>query len=391
MAHLSTRSDSLFARTRQARLFGLAVLASATVAACSLPPFPPGGPTGTKTSTSTKVGTDSGVRDAPSVTTDAPVDGGYADVLARQPDAPIDGAYADLVPRQPDAPIDGAYPDVLPRQPDAPVDRDFSDVPPWWTLDAPSDGGLPDGAGVQPDDRPADGSAYRQDSPARVDAMFTSVDSEPPDDATSDAVDGDLPSTLQWNAATEFSTTNNPFGAWRAGWTATLGSTFNLFTTLDATGIPLWYDPANFVLDTPNIQKNTSSFEWSGVQPGQISLRPGCSANEHAVLRWTAPAAATCTVDAQFFAGDYGETDGSILKNSATAVYRVASTSSNPRYTGTVSVSAGDTLDFVVGTAADGCAADDTPINVVVTCSSCNGTCVPTGCGPGFHDGGDGN
>jgi sugar lactone lactonase YvrE len=34
-----------------ARLFGLAVLASATIAACSLPPFPPEGTTGTGTPT----------------------------------------------------------------------------------------------------------------------------------------------------------------------------------------------------------------------------------------------------------------------------------------------------------------------------------------------------
>jgi hypothetical protein len=57
MAHLKRRFASLFAGSLRARLLGIAALASATVTACSLPAFPPGG--GTGTGTGTNVATDS--------------------------------------------------------------------------------------------------------------------------------------------------------------------------------------------------------------------------------------------------------------------------------------------------------------------------------------------
>ena len=175
---------------------------------------------------------------------------------------------------------------------------------------------------------------------------------------------------MQWNATTDYNVTSNPFSAWQVGWTASLGSAFNLFTSseINAHGTISWYDPATFVLSTPVFWKNTSTSVDHGAQPGQIALGPGCKANEYSVLRWTAPATSTCTVDAKFFAGDVGETDANILKNSTTSLYSVASTDSDPEYTGTVSVAAGDTLDFVVGVAKDGCHNDTTPLTVVITC-----------------------
>jgi hypothetical protein len=184
---------------------------------------------------------------------------------------------------------------------------------------------------------------------------------------------GELPAgAQQWNATSEFSTTNNPFGAWSSGWTATMGSAFNIYTAKRVVDVPpsvVWYDPTNpDPRAVPNFWKNASASAAYGVQPGQLSMHPGCTANEYTVLRWTSPATATCTVNAQFFAGDIYETDANILKNSTTSLFSAASTTSNPAFASAVQVAVGDTLDFVVGTAADGCACDDTPVEVTVTC-----------------------
>ena len=125
----------MFARTPQARLSGLAVLASAAIAACSLPPFPAGD------ATSTNARLDSGVRDTPRVTPDALVDGGRAD--------------------------------ALPRQPDVAVDSDFPDSLPWWT---------PDGQGVVPDApqvTPGGPDASLDTTPTPPDAPGVSTDVQP--------------------------------------------------------------------------------------------------------------------------------------------------------------------------------------------------------------------
>jgi hypothetical protein len=200
MAHLSRRFSYLQAWTglrATARLFGIAVLASA--AACSLPPFPPEGTTSTSTGTSTRL--DSGVwdarkADAPSVVQDAPqwtLDGPAAvpDAPPWTPDGPgvgpdatlptIDGprVVPDATPWIADAP--GANLDVQPPTPDGPAANvDVQTV-------------TPDAPGVGPDAPPVVTPDAGVDSAEPVDVVIGAVDSEPPEDAMIGSVDSEPP------------------------------------------------------------------------------------------------------------------------------------------------------------------------------------------------------
>ncbi|MEQ1857951.1 MAG: Ig-like domain-containing protein, partial [Longimicrobiales bacterium] len=170
-----------------------------------------------------------------------------------------------------------------------------------------------------------------------------------------------------WNAANDFSATLNPNGAWRSGWTATLGSAFTLYPTAQGfPGFDAWIDPAIESLGTPSFAKNISGGVNQGVQPNQVTLHSACLANQYSVLRWTAPAAGSYSVDVQFFAGSSGNTDAGVLVNGV-ALYTVASTTTNPAYSSVRSLAAGDNVDFAVGVGGDGCSSDATPLNVTIT------------------------
>ena len=175
---------------------------------------------------------------------------------------------------------------------------------------------------------------------------------------------------LQWDATSDFSAIANPNGVWSSGWTPTLGGYLTIFqTTVESPyGFPVWVDPAINDMYTPNFLKNTSNATCWGIPPGRVSLHGGCHANEYAVLRWTAPLTASCTVHAQFLAGDSGNTSATILKNSSTTIFSVPGTNNSPSFVGIVNVVPGDTLDFVVGTKGD-CYSDSTPVIVTVACS----------------------
>jgi hypothetical protein len=178
-----------------------------------------------------------------------------------------------------------------------------------------------------------------------------------------------------YDAARDFSSTNNPNGTWRSGWTATLGSPLVLYAVaVPDNGFIRWLDQSINSLDTPNYAKNASATDRFGSTPGQVSLHPGCHAGEFAVLRWTAPATGAYLVRAQFYDGDgagtsIGETTAHILRDSdvSAPLLDAAKTSITPSFSQTLSLTAGEALDFVVGTSADGCFFDTTPLTVAIT------------------------
>ena len=96
-----------------------------------------------------------------------------------------------------------------------------------------------------------------------------------------------------------------------------------------------------------------------------ISLHPGCNAGEFSELRWTAPNAGTYLVNVRFFAGDSGDTQGTVLVNGS-AVFPLTSTGPGPAYFGVLALAAGDRVQIVVGVAGDGCFSDSTPVEVSI-------------------------
>jgi hypothetical protein len=104
-------------------------------------------------------------------------------------------------------------------------------------------------------------------------------------------------------------------------------------------------------------------------QPGFLNLHTGCTANQWSVLRWTAPASGTYDVVGRFTAGDFGETEAWILRSGSLAapLFQAAATSINPGFAIAATVAAGETIDFIAGTATDGCSGDTTPLELTIT------------------------
>jgi hypothetical protein len=129
-------------------------------------------------------------------------------------------------------------------------------------------------------------------------------------------------------------------------------------------GVDFWRDQTD-----PNVGHNgTDSTVDIGVVvwlPGQLSFHPGPH-GEFSVVRWTAPESGTIALATTFTGLDYfgpTTTDVHILQNGVPVfngdVYGFGS-SSGPSFTGNLTVSAGDTVDFAVGIGSDGTYEDDT-------------------------------
>jgi hypothetical protein len=171
-----------------------------------------------------------------------------------------------------------------------------------------------------------------------------------------------------YDAAADFSPTNNPDGVWSYGWSTTLGSTFNLdvsSTTSDglnfwegsiSTGSPPGLFPDVIHNGTSNTITYTGTVQYL---PGQLAMHPGPQ-DQYSVIRFTAPDAGTFVLATSFTGIDFsGPTttdvhvllDGSAIFNGKVDGFGAGS---GPSFTKTLTLRAGDTVDFAVGYGTDG-------------------------------------
>jgi hypothetical protein len=156
-----------------------------------------------------------------------------------------------------------------------------------------------------------------------------------------------------FDATADFSITNNPDGVWSYGYSAEGGADYAMTTfnrpIENNTGEGWVYN--NMV--APDIYKNTTDTTIDNVKPGQISLHPGPTPFEQfSILRFTAPAAGTFEVTGQFFAGDIGSMNGSIVLagDFLHPLQFFAATTDESIFTPlNLNMTQGETLDFVVG------------------------------------------
>lgn len=161
-----------------------------------------------------------------------------------------------------------------------------------------------------------------------------------------------------------------------------LGGQLNLYTVSDDDydGRVYWIDPPSGPgpVYEPNFNKNITNEYQMSSSPGQVSLTPGPCQRPFSVLRWTAPAAGTYAVDARFYRGmrsmnpnHYGETTAHILRNgnASAPLFFAPGTLVSPTFAQTFSLTAGETIDVVVGPTTDGvnCFYSETPISVTIT------------------------
>ncbi len=176
-----------------------------------------------------------------------------------------------------------------------------------------------------------------------------------------------------YDATESFSLTDNPHAGWSGGWTASLGNTFHLYTTIYSNaGGSAWIDPSQGT--APYYGKVI--VDTNGALAGQSVMHPG-SGGQHSVLRFTVPETGEYTLSSQFYAGDRGNENITVLlnENSVQSLFST-STNSNPIYDTTLFLIANDTVDFAIWGEYTG---GTTPLRVRFTKVPDSGTTVSVG------------
>lgn len=201
-------------------------------------------------------------------------------------------------------------------------------------------------------------------------------------------------SSQVYSAANDFSSTNNPNGAWSYGWAASLGQPFQFqnMQKLSSLALDIWSAPNSYPYVLHNGTANQITTHNAIYVPNALGLHPG-DQGEVAIVRWTAPTAGTYAVNAKFGGAEAGMANVVVQKNGVTLFQDVKNTS-DPQllapktYIGQVSVAAGDTLDFVVGNGGNGYISDSTRLEATLV--PCPGGVCPSTLTNSFSDTFDG-
>ena len=159
-------------------------------------------------------------------------------------------------------------------------------------------------------------------------------------------------SAAVYDATTDFQTLSNPGSVWSYGYSHPVGPAYSM-TLFDNHSSAGWSMLGYVSLGTPAIWKNPAAYAQYGVAPGQVSLHPGPSPDgDFAILRFTAPVVGMYNVTGQFYAGDGGSMNGSIVLDgnlSNPLQYFTATTDQSFFTPLSLHLNGGETLDFVVG------------------------------------------
>jgi hypothetical protein len=172
------------------------------------------------------------------------------------------------------------------------------------------------------------------------------------------------PAEIIYNAANDFSPTNNPNGVWSYNWSSTLGSTLHLYTTpvqvqWEGGYLDGWITPGIGDGNVPTVSHNgTANVVISSgtvrFEPGDLSFHPGPN-GEYSVVRWSAPEDGFITIASTFAGLDFvgpTTTDVHVLYNGLSLFDGFVEGFGPPSatsFTGNLSVLRGDTVDFAVG------------------------------------------
>jgi hypothetical protein len=166
------------------------------------------------------------------------------------------------------------------------------------------------------------------------------------------------------DATADFSIASNPNGAWSYGYTTTLGGTFVAYST----GSAVIGFGTSGTLDAWNKNNAPTYVPWVGkagaggwtcctsvtVAANTITMHPGGS-GEFSVVRYTAPSAGSYQFTGSFFGQDNGgqvngtTTDVHVRATNDVFTDTVVGFGNTKTFNGVVALTAGQTLDFVVG------------------------------------------
>jgi hypothetical protein len=186
---------------------------------------------------------------------------------------------------------------------------------------------------------------------------------------------------VRYDAAGDFSLTNNPNGAWSYGWVSATNLDLILYTIIDTPyGLKEWTGP--FPRDpnlttVPCVIVNDTGTSISAIdnvyQVHRLNAHPGPN-NERSVVRWTAPESGAVRIASAFEGRDAAlstTTGGSVYYNGnrlfigAVNGYGAASRIS---FTTNLLVAAGDTVAFIVDYGSNGnYYGDTTQVDATIT------------------------
>ena len=169
--------------------------------------------------------------------------------------------------------------------------------------------------------------------------------------------------TADYDAVRDFSITSNPNGVWSYGWLSSLGTPLNLYTVTDTTtfsGLSAWLETGMSMYAPPFVGHNdtddTLCYLSFCVPPGYLHLHPGVH-NELSVVRWTAPTSGTFFLQGAVRGLDFLTTTNFLaVLNSERHLFAATAIDRNPPvfFHRTLTLAAGDTIDFVVNVGQNG-------------------------------------
>jgi hypothetical protein len=180
-----------------------------------------------------------------------------------------------------------------------------------------------------------------------------------------------------FSAPNDFSLASNPNGAWTYGYTSSLGGTLHTYpdSSTHPSGLQAWIDNSIQSLGAPSVAYNPAASptgDCCTVQPGQLAFHPGPN-GEQSVVRWTAPADDTVKLAASFVGidGSPTTTDPHVLHNGVSIFDgTVNRLHAGPYFETTLTVHAGDTIDFAIGNGGNGFFSDSSALDAVITSTS---------------------
>jgi len=187
-----------------------------------------------------------------------------------------------------------------------------------------------------------------------------------------------------YDAAADFSPTNNPIGVWTYGFSSTLGGTLTDYTNAATlSGVHIWRGAS----DDPSVFWNGTSqpvtlYTWT-LQPHQLAFHPGAG-GEYSVIRFTTPSAGMFTLASAFLGIDYvGTTTQVYVLENGTSLFAgsISGYGASASYSTTLSLLAGDNIEFAVGYSNGSHLFDTTAVSATLTAISPVPEIDPSGLG----------
>lgn len=183
-----------------------------------------------------------------------------------------------------------------------------------------------------------------------------------------------------YDLAADFSVEQNPNGVWSYGWSYRQDPEFNLLTGTSA--LYAWGHVVGWAFFSPGfLSPGYAVTDWDApsefIPAGTVSMHPRDDKNS--VVRWTAPLSGTYMIDGWFVGNNYYPTTDVAILHGLTEIFLGGINSHGEPlvFSLTVTVEAGDTIDFTVGDGGNGIKSDATGISAIIQLSvdylSCSG------------------